>query len=430
MSGAGNSPDGINRWDRLFEAWLKLLAGYCLVILALVGFRVLLDVWGWRPIPENDDRRLLHVAIWHVVLGGLLAAMLIKAVRWRPETPLWRLRAIAAVTPVLLLVSADCICAYLAPPRVGTNRVFLPDAELGWRHRPGFRGYLNDQWVEINARGLRGPERAYEKGPNEFRILLLGDSIAFGFGLWYEETFGYLMERELAGRMGGRKPVVIFGAVTGYSPWQQSIFLEREGLRYQPDLVLHCFYLNDVLEPLQLLRFGGRQSAADVVLAEGALEWSGLYRFAILAQVQIRRWRQASRVGEHRELLTELDLLTDPENDLVKLGWQTTFSDLDQIISRCRAASVPIATVCFPHRPQLDPDPPGEPWPQRRIAAFCEERGIPLLDLLPMMRQWANAFGGGDALLDTICHPKAAASPLIAREIISFLERERLLPVR
>ncbi len=420
---------GINRWDRLFEAWLKLLAGYSLVILVLVGFRVVLNVWGWLPIPEHDDRRLLHVAIWHVGLGGLLVMML-KAVRWRPESALWRLRAIAAITPVVLLVSADRICAYLAPPRIGTNRVFVPDADLGWRHRPGFRGWLYDYWVEINAKGLRGPELAYERGPNEFRILLLGDSIAFGFGLRYEETFGHLMERDLAERVAGRKPVVILGAVTGYSPWQQLILLRREGLRYQPDLVLHCFYLNDVLEPLQLVRFGGRQSPADVILAEGVLEWSGLYRFAIMSEVQLQRWLHHSQAGEHRELLTELDLLKDPENDLVKQGWQTTLSDLDQIISECRAASVPIAMVCFPYRPQLDPDPPGEPWPQREIAAFCEDRGIPVLDLLPMMRQWADALGDGDIILDMVCHPRAVVSPLIAREIISFLERERLLPGR
>lgn len=49
----------------------------------------------------------------------------------------------------------------------------------------------------------------------------------------------------------------INASVSGYSPWQQAIYLQNEGLRYAPDVVVVAFVLNDATEKFELLRFGG-----------------------------------------------------------------------------------------------------------------------------------------------------------------------------
>src|SRR5262245_39441623 len=44
--------------------------------------------------------------------------------------------------------------------------------------------------VDINSHGLRGPETTYDKPAGTFRILNLGDSVAMGWGVREEDTYG------------------------------------------------------------------------------------------------------------------------------------------------------------------------------------------------------------------------------------------------
>jgi hypothetical protein len=61
------------------------------------------------------------------------------------------------------------------------------DAQLGWRLKPGATGvsYRSGERVDyqINSKGLRDDETSYEEPSDIFRILLLGDSHAFGYGV-------------------------------------------------------------------------------------------------------------------------------------------------------------------------------------------------------------------------------------------------------
>ena len=135
--------------------------------------------------------------------------------------------------------------------------IFQRDDLLGWKLRPG----ANDEWngtrVQINNKGLRGPEVDYTKPNNVKRILYLGDSVTFGFLIESAtQTFPYLAEPQLEKALHCKVETVNM-AVGGYSPWQQLEQLRSEGLKYQPDLVIVGFVLNDITEKIQLARFGG-----------------------------------------------------------------------------------------------------------------------------------------------------------------------------
>ena len=100
--------------------------------------------------------------------------------------------------------------------------------------------------IAVNALGLRGPERRVSKPPGTRRILLLGDSFAFGWGVEQEETFGARLERQLAPRGG---PVEVWSAaVPGWSTDQQYLYLRLRGLVLEPDLVLLAVGENDLAE--------------------------------------------------------------------------------------------------------------------------------------------------------------------------------------
>jgi lysophospholipase L1-like esterase len=104
-----------------------------------------------------------------------------------------------------------------------------------------------DVEFRINAQGLRADRAfAYAKPPGVLRILSLGDSFTAGYEVEVEETFSSVLEREL--RRRGYPVEVLNAGVSGYSTAEAVLYLERELLRYEPDLVLVSFCGNDLVD--------------------------------------------------------------------------------------------------------------------------------------------------------------------------------------
>jgi hypothetical protein len=127
-------------------------------------------------------------------------------------------------------------------PAAGLGRLHRYSETYGWELRPGFRGEWSGKRTTVNARGSRGEEHPYEKTSGRPRVVMLGDSLAFGFQVADDETFSALIEA------AGRFEVVNL-AVPGYGTDQALIRLEEEGLRYRPDVVVLNFCLeNDLVD--------------------------------------------------------------------------------------------------------------------------------------------------------------------------------------
>jgi len=121
------------------------------------------------------------------------------------------------------------------------------DPELFWTLVPGYvRGD-----VRINRLGLRGPELLAEKPPDVYRIVLLGDSVTFGFRVAEHETYAARLETHLNGehyrypRRGFEHTQVLNAGVTGYSSWQGRKWYEALASRFAPALVIVMFGYND-----------------------------------------------------------------------------------------------------------------------------------------------------------------------------------------
>ena len=131
----------------------------------------------------------------------------------------------------------------------GRDRMMAVDDRLGWVLRPGVEKLQRQEQayrVRINSRGLRDDEAAYERSDGVKRILLLGDSFAFGFGgVEFGERFSEVLEQ--------RRPdlEVVNTGVPSYEPVQQYLYLIEEGVRYRPDLVLLTLYVNDYRQCFQ-----------------------------------------------------------------------------------------------------------------------------------------------------------------------------------
>jgi hypothetical protein len=129
---------------------------------------------------------------------------------------------------------------YVSPER---DRFWKYDSLLGWANEPGREGIFETPQfrtvVRINKNGLRDRWHPYERQNDIERILVLGDSFAWGYGVEESERFSQLLEKSL-------NVEVINAGVSGYSTDQELLWYRSEGIKYESDLVILVMAGNDV----------------------------------------------------------------------------------------------------------------------------------------------------------------------------------------
>lgn len=102
--------------------------------------------------------------------------------------------------------------------------------------------------VHTNSLGFRGPEWATRKDEGTLRIVGIGDSIMWGWGVPIESTYLSDLERRLRSR--GLPIQCLNLAVPGYNTEQEVAQFRRQGLALSPDLVIVGYALNDTEGPI------------------------------------------------------------------------------------------------------------------------------------------------------------------------------------
>lgn len=336
--------------------------------------------------------------------------------------------------------------------------------------------------IRINALGLRGRELP-ARVPGDFRILLLGDSYTFGYGVGDDETFAQVLESSLNG--GREAPatryVVINAGVSGYGTTHELLQFETKGRDLRPDLVvLNLFVGNDLQDNLCLeylsLRSHGRPpcfSLEDDVLREVPLGGRPRRRTPATLSV-IERIRLSLGRSELFDVVSQRGARILGSNPwLVRLlysvgaeihpgylphvvggwyvpehadrGWKLTQSLLRRLHGDVLETGARLAVVIIPSRTQVLPrlfevsrvlyadSPPArefirDPWrPQRLLTAFLDDKGIPSLDLGPEIAAYESVE---DLYFPIISHWNHDGHRLAARAVLQFLVRERLIGSR
>jgi len=138
--------------------------------------------------------------------------------------------------------------------------------------------------IKHNGMGLRDDEHTGGPIPLPgYRILALGDSFTYGWGVEYEETFLYELEKWL-------EVDIIKAGIPGYEMRDCRKFLGAYHDFYKPDMVLVCVAPNDAL----------CLSGKHKVTKDGSLVWDNfwyklswiLFRYSHLARIIIKFFAQ------------------------------------------------------------------------------------------------------------------------------------------
>ncbi len=128
------------------------------------------------------------------------------------------------------------------------------DAILGWDGVPGVRAPLLHETVTLNARGERGPDVAFERAAGTRRVLVLGDSQAWGLGVADHETIAARLQAELSSE-GASWQALNLG-VSGYGTDQAYLKYLVHGASYEPDVVVWVVFKNDLEENVSTRAWG------------------------------------------------------------------------------------------------------------------------------------------------------------------------------
>jgi hypothetical protein len=304
-----------------------------------------------------------------------------------------------------------------------TGKYAIYHPTRGWTLKPDIKELpvFGKKILNSNSKGLRGKaEYQYERAAGKQRIVVLGDSFTFGEEVSDDETYSRNLQASLPG-----SEVLNLG-VQGYGHDQMLMYLEEEGVKYHPDVVVVGFAYLDIYRNIESffayakprfeLTSEGLQltnvpvPTPEHVLAEEAYRPKSVDLMMILREKL--RWSLGKNEVEAREVSRRL---------------------LGQIVATTRSIGATAVFVYLPVYEEIQPlpksaylltasSPPVEDR-EKYLNDFCQEQDVPCLFLRSRfhdeVKKGANFNAPG--------HWNAQAHNLAAQEIKSFLLRQNLI---
>ena len=317
-------------------------------------------------------------------------------------------------TLVGLLLMELVIRLFGSAPGVTRLQVDLPhgtfqssrNALLRYEPRPGSPG--------VNAYGIRDRDYDLEKPAGGLRLMVIGDSIGYGFcndheSIALDDLFMKQLERNL--RQQSDVPIdVINLCVSGYDTVQEVEFLVEKGLAFKPDIVLVSYCLNDDFDASMELNYFRQQPqfGIDNVIGEKVFLASHLVRL-----IWLRNWKPDQQPQTTRQPVREKVSRTERGFErLAALGQEHGFQPIIVVFPLFE----PLETYRW-HRSHA------------RVAALAKRYGIQVIDLLD---PFTEASQGNLKRLQGRCnreHPDEVGHEAAAVAIEKYLRENGLVPL-
>lgn len=299
------------------------------------------------------------------------------------------------------------------------------DPKLGFRFKPNTLGdyTLKDLSFEYatDEHGFRNPS----PWPERAEIVVVGDSLAFGFGAPDDRQWAQLVRDGLSSRL-------VNLALPGYCPAQYEASYHEYGAALAPQLlIVGLFPTNDVKDQGKFLNWvaGGAEGNFDVVRFSGGGSKSFLKQLHV---VQLLAEYQASRNRGFQSQRLELDdgpmtLVPSQINSSAKASkrgtpeFQSVVQTLSNVHVAAQAANTRVLFLLFPckeevYLPGLGID---TPEPVAPFAELCAERGWDHVDLTPILAE--GAARSERLYFEIDGHPNVRGNRVIADAVLAWI---------
>jgi lysophospholipase L1-like esterase len=176
---------------------------------------------------------------------------------------------------------------------------------------PNTSGFAWETDISINSLGFRGREYSQHKPNNSYRIIVLGDSIAFGNSLALENTFPHRLEQLFASALPANQVEVLNLALSGYDTLQEIATLAEVGIALEPDMVVLSECINDIgIASGDLIYIKRLQTYGSPIYRLRAAQFIRL----LFDRIYLKRAMQKNNVNENF-YLKYLNYIVDIESD-------------------------------------------------------------------------------------------------------------------
>ena len=284
-------------------------------------------------------------------------------------------------------------------------KIISDNPEAGFEHRPDSTAHLMGVDVATNRFGLRSNEIELEKPANTYRIVVIGDSVTFGWGVPQDQTYSAQLERILnteppAGFPQDVQFEVLNLGVGNYNTAQEIARLQDIGLQFDPDLILLGYFINDAeLTPQPNTNF--------------LIENSYLFAF-LLSRLRILSFGNA-------ETLTYVDYYRGLYEDQ-QPGWGKTKASLADLVDIGQDQNIPVVMFIIPELHNLSESYPFKEI-HKELTLIGTESELPVVDLFPIFHNYTPE----EALWvsPTDAHHNIEAQSMIADGILNALQPDK-----
>lgn len=275
-------------------------------------------------------------------------------------------------------------------------KISSDDPKIGHEHRPLTSGFYMGAPVSINSAGYRDREYPLLKPAGGVRVMMLGDSLTFGWGVKVEDTFADQLEKILnKGAIVGEFEVINAG-VGNYNTSMEVTAFMRNGYKFNPDIVVLNYFINDAEPTPKRAKSSFTEYSYAAVMLWGALDTVSRMYFG-----------KADWKSYYSGLYGD-----------AQPGWKQSKEAIAQLADYCKRKGIKLLLVNLPELHELSS------YPFENVNSKVEEvagqLGVPYDDMLPVVQAeppqtlWVSP---------TDAHPNAKADAIIAAEIASALGR-------
>ena len=308
-------------------------------------------------------------------------------------------------------------------------------AGIVYELRPNVRGRFMGQTVVINSQGLHDYEYSRRKEPGTFRIVGVGDSSLFGWGVPFEDSGLKVLERRLNETSRAQKFEVINFAVPGYNTAMEAETFVQRCLEYAPDLVLLSFNTNDYDVP----DFMRGPTDLATLRKSYLVEWAYSVYQGVMGsggeQPPLFDFRNRTIAPHEAARLDEDPAL--PHEYRYMVGARGVVRALERLADTARERGIPLVVFDVKGYPGLHATYVRDEWRdgQRELLERESQRlGFHFLNTYPYFIDYLERHPTANAqtvfaVSEHDAHPNTLAHSINAAAIFDYLVARRLLPL-
>lgn len=316
--------------------------------------------------------------------------------------------------PIVMILSEFCYRGYVYFQKPIYRPTSIPN--LGWEPTPGAVKKNNVTYL-INLSGFRdktnGIWRQWKS--NDLKIAFIGDSITYGGGVNYENTFCCIVESILSKTGFNTVRVVNFGML-GINSRQHWAILKYKVIPLKPDIVIIAYFLNDTerrkVEKLPIsFQYILRYFHFGTFLSERIIT------FLENRKAQQIRNPPGNELG--RENLYE-GYTKKTIDTYDTMAWEDNKEIILSMKRLCNQEGIKyFAFVIFPFEDQIKGSCPATP--QKKITQFLSDNAIPYLDMAKIYEIYSRINNEKLYLQEDNCHPNATGHYIAGKAISEWL---------